>query len=121
VGGDSRQVVARCGCGGNLEYDDTGWSLGDKTIRQVCPECGTAFRPQDQIADIVDQNGNKTPLPGGMCYRFAIVIDCSKDHPLYVRDENGQLIETKPKISGGFMGVCSAALGIKLKELGHWY
>jgi hypothetical protein len=56
-----------------------------------------------------------------MCYRFAIVIDCGKDHPLYVRDENGQFIETKSKISGGFMGVCSATLGIKLKELGHWY
>jgi hypothetical protein len=120
VGGDSRQVIGRCRCGCNLEYESAGLSFEGRTIHRICPQCGAAFRPQDQIADIVDENGNKTPQPGGMCYRFAIVVDCGKDHPLYVQDSGGELVATTPKVSDAFMNVCSAALGVELNEFGNW-
>jgi hypothetical protein len=120
AGGDTRQVNPSCSCGCNLEYEDTmGW-LSTEKIRRVCPVCRLAFRPQDQIADIVDANGAKTPQAGGLCNRFAITIDFSKEMPLYVRGANGELTEAAPKVTGLFLDTCSAALGIELKEFSYY-
>jgi hypothetical protein len=120
AGGDTRQVNPSCSCGCNLEYEDTmGW-LGIEKIRRVCPACRLAFRPQDQIADIVDANGAKTSQAGGLCNRFAITIDFTKEMPLYVRGSNGELTETTPKVTGLFLNTCSAALGIELNEFSYY-
>jgi hypothetical protein len=90
-------------------------------VRRICPECGAAFRPQDQIADIVDgATGDKTPQPGGMCYRFAIVLDFDKDHPLFAQNADGERVDATPRVTSRFMDVCRTALGIELNEFSDY-
>jgi hypothetical protein len=120
---EARQIVGRCGCGHNLEYEME-FPIGDHGIRRLCPECGAAFRPQDQIADVIDgTTGDTTPQAGGLCHRFAIVVDFGKAVPMYVEGQNGELVEIKtdPKIGAAFMEVCRTALGIELNEFSYWY
>jgi len=120
AGGDTRQINPSCSCGCNLGYEDTmGWFAAEK-IRRICPACQLAFRPQDQVAELVDANGAKTPQAGGLCNRFAITIDFSKEMPLYMRNSNGELTETTPKVTSLFLDTCSAALGIELNEFSYY-
>jgi hypothetical protein len=120
VGVDTKQVNPSCSCGCNLEYEDTmGWLTVEK-IRRVCPACRRAFRPQDQVAEIVDANGAKTRQAGGLCNRFAITIAFGKQMPLYVRNSAGELTEATPKVTGLFLDTCSAALGIELNEFSYY-
>jgi hypothetical protein len=119
-GGDARQVSASCSCGCNLMYEATGHLAGER-IRRVCPACGLAFRPQDQMAEIRDgSSGNKTVQPGGLCNRFGIIVDFDKEMPLYRPDSNGQLVETTPKVTAAFMETCTAALGTELNEFSYY-
>lgn len=115
--GDARQVSPTCKCGCGLGYEDAiGWSATER-IRQICPSCGSAFRPQDQLAEIVDgATGKKTPQPGGLCNRFAISINFGKDWPLYLSDANGELLESAAKVSEVFLETCSTALRTQLNE-----
>jgi hypothetical protein len=117
VGEDTRQVNPICTCGCGLGYEDKmGWSTSQR-IRQICPSCGSAFRPQDQLAEVVDgATGKKTSQPGGLCNRFAIVIDFGKEWPLYLPGTNGELLESTAKASDVFLETCSTALGIELNE-----
>lgn len=71
---EAKQINPICACGNNLGYEDTpslnGWLAGQK-IRRVCPVCGVVFRPQDQVAEVVNGfDGSKRPQPGGLCNRF---------------------------------------------------
>jgi hypothetical protein len=120
--GDVRQINPLCSCGYNLEYegDQPGWSTTQR-IRRLCPSCGSAFRPQDQLAEIVDgATGEKTPQPGGLCNRFAIIIDFGKEMPVYATEANGELVDSAPKVDGTFLDACSTALGIKLNEFSYY-
>jgi hypothetical protein len=122
VGGDTKQVKPICACGHNLEYTDTeasGW-FAEMKIRKNCPLCGLAFRPQDQVAEIADANGKKSPQPGGLCNRFGIIIDFNKEFPLYVRGADGELVDATPKVSDFFLDTCTAALGVELNEFGYY-
>lgn len=121
VGGDTRQVIGTCGrCGHDLAYEPSGLSFEGTRIRRVCPQCGAAFRPQDQMAEIVDgATGDRTPQPGGMCYRFAIVLDFEKDHPVYAQNADGERGDNAtPRVTVRFKDVCRTALGIELDEFG---
>jgi hypothetical protein len=115
------QVSAVCNCGCNLGYEGSlGYFVFDR-IRRICPACGCAFRPQDQIAEVVDgSNGAKFPQPGGLCHRFGIVVYFSKEHPLYVPDPNGELVEALPKVTSIFMETCRTALGVELNEFSYY-
>lgn len=120
AGGDTKQVSPVCTCGCSLEYESMGW-FGEKRVRKVCPSCGRAFRPQDQLAEVVDgTSGEKIAQPGGLCNRFAVIIDFDKEMPLYVRDSEGELVEITPKVTQVFLETCSTALGIKLNEFGYY-
>jgi hypothetical protein len=120
AGGDTRQVNPICSCGCNLGYEEAMRWLGTEKIRQVCPACGQAFRPQDRLAEIVDANGVKTPQAGGLCNRFAIILDFGKEWPLYTRASSGELTEATPKATDLFLSTCSAALGIELSEFSYY-
>jgi len=118
-----RHINGRCGCGANLEY----WEY--EFIRRICPQCGAAFRPQDQVAETKDVGGSKIAITGGACHRFSIDIRCEKDAPIAVTgpsgedvfDSNGQLMISDPKVSVAFMAKSAEALGIELQEIGVWY
>lgn len=121
VGGDTRQVMGTCGgCGHDLRYEPAVSQLSFEyaKIRRICPECGAAFRPQDQSAEIVDAvTGDKTLQPGGMCYRFAIVLDFDKLHPISAQNADGEWNDkATPRVTGTFMAVCRTALGMELNE-----
>jgi hypothetical protein len=120
--GDVRQVNPICACGRDLGYDDdqAGCSTPHK-IRRVCPSCGAAFRPQDQVAEIVDGiTGTKMPQPGGLCNRFAIIIEFGKEMPLDVADEKGDLVDSAAKVTDVFLETCISALGVKLNEFSYY-
>lgn len=121
-GGDARQVEPTCSCGHDLEYEDTagGW-LDTRRIRRVCPVCGQAFRPQDQLAEIRDgADGTIYEQPGGLCNRFAIIIDFDKCAPIYRLDPEGVLVAATPKVTDIFLQTCTAALGIELNEFSYY-
>jgi hypothetical protein len=121
--GDVRQVSPLCTCGHDLGYeggDRCGWTT-TCLIRRLCPSCGSAFRPQDQLAEIVDgATGKKTPQLGGLCHRFAIIIDFGKEMPLYATDSNGELVDSKAEVTDAFLDTCCTTLGIKLNEFGYY-
>ena len=117
VGEPASQVNPICSCGCDLDYEHPmGWSA-TRRIRRICPSCGAAFRPQDQVAEIVDgATGEKSPQPGGLCNRFAIIIDFGKEMPLYMPDANGELVDSAAKAADVFLETCRTALGIDLNE-----
>jgi hypothetical protein len=109
-GGEGRQVTPICSCGYNLGYEDLGY-LGGEKIRRICPACGLAFRPQDQIAEIRDGiSGNLFPQRGGLCNRFAISIGFGKEWPIHLRASSGELVQSNARVTGKFMDACSSAL-----------
>jgi hypothetical protein len=120
--GDVRQVDPICNCGCDLGYeeDQIGCSTAQR-IRRVCPSCRAGFRPQDQVAEIVDgATGEKTPQPGGLCNRFAIIIEFGKEMPLYETDANGELADCRARVADAFLETCNTALGIKLNEFSYY-
>ncbi|MBX9774666.1 MAG: hypothetical protein K2Y71_09645 [Xanthobacteraceae bacterium] len=115
----AKQIAGICRCGHDLAYQDEDGRFAGSRIRRVCPACGLAFRPQEQLAELVDDaTGNRIPQPGGLCYRFAIILDFGKELPVYA---NGELVESKPKVTDLFMNTCTAALGVELNEFGYYY
>jgi len=118
-GTEARKIEALCGCRHDLARRDgpMGW-IGERVLR-ICPECGRAFQPADQIADIVTgHDGHKIPRAGGLCNRFATMIEFDKDHPLYA--PNGELIDAEAKVTTLFMQTCRSALDIELEEFGYY-
>ena len=120
--GSARQVNPNCSCGNNLEYEDEnapGW-LATARIRRVCPACGLAFRPQDRVAEIVNgTTGAKHEQPGGLCNRFAIIIEFGKELPLYRRDQKDDDL-ADPKATRLFLDTCRDALEIDLNEFSYY-
>jgi hypothetical protein len=116
-GGSCRQISTHCTCGHDLLYETTGIRFEEHRVRRTCPKCGKLFRPQDQIAEIaIGATGGKYEERGGLCYRFAIVVDCGKEMP-QCEDEGG-LRDAKAQV--GFMETCRSALGIELYEVSYY-
>ena len=70
-----------CACGTNLEYqpDYEQDPFGAARISAECPECGAPFNPTKLPCTVRDPwTGDEQTLPGGLTYRFAVVIDCGK-------------------------------------------
>jgi hypothetical protein len=61
----------------------------------------------------VGATGAKYEERGGLCYRFAIVIDCGKEMPF--SEENRD-----PRAHRGFKETCRAALATELYEASHY-
>lgn len=120
IAGAAKQVKPECECGCNLEYEDTfGW-LATEKIRRVCPECGVAFRPQDHFAEIVNGiTGAKSTQKGGLCNRFAIIIDFGKEWPQVSPALEGRP-PIEPKATSEFLDMCGAALNIDLNEFSYY-
>jgi hypothetical protein len=110
-----KELDAFCVCGHNLKYEANGMrGFGDR-IRRHCPSCETPFRPQDQVVEIpIGATGNRYEERGGICYRFAIVVDCGKD----IGESDGE--PRDPKADAVFMETCHSALGIELYEVSHY-
>jgi hypothetical protein len=119
--GPAKQIIGVCGCGHNLAYQDGDEWFNGNRIRRICPACGLAFRPQDQIAELVDAaSGNRIPQPGGLCYRFAISLDFGREIPDYIRGENAELLACEPRVTDLFMNTCADALGVELNEFSYY-
>jgi hypothetical protein len=119
-GGGAKQVDPTCNCGCNLAYEDTlGW-LATEKIRRVCPACGRIFRPEDQVAEIVNGiTGARSPQSGGLCSRFAIIASFGKEWARYMGDQEGKNL-SEPKATRLFLDTCGAALGIELNEFSYY-
>jgi hypothetical protein len=97
--------------GASLNMNRTAFE--DYRIHRICPSCGTPFRPQDQFVEIpVGATGAKYLERGGICYRFAIVLDCGKDMP--GPEEDGE--PRDPKVDVSFLETCRSALALDLYE-----
>jgi len=117
-GGIALQMEGICSCGRDLKYEGKPAWAAEDSIRRACPACGLLFRPQDHPAETRDgETGEIMPLPGGLCHRFAIIINFGKDFPAYARDARGDLVTAKPRASDLFLSTCSAALGFELKGI----
>ncbi len=107
--GFCKQLDTHCNCGFDLIYTRT-LQFEEKRIHRSCPECGLPFRPQDRPVEIRDgETGEKHVVPGGVCYRFAIIVDCGKDFP----PPEGR----NPRASTRFLETCSKALDLELYEI----
>jgi hypothetical protein len=74
-----------CVCGTSLEYD-TGILSGSvfftPRLHDSCPSCGSSFDPSRLPAVVQDGwTAGERIVPGGACYRFALVVDCGKSIP----------------------------------------
>lgn len=72
-----------CVCGEPLAYW-TGWAHGvpSQRIRNVCPKCGQIFSLNGKSCDILDGwTRDRSPLLGGLTFRFALAVDCHKYSP----------------------------------------
>ena len=103
-----------CACGHQLKYETKGIPFEEERIHRACPSCGEPFRPQDQIVQMCD---GSTGVPyeerGGICYRFAIVVDCGKESPNSDPPRD-------PRADPRFKKTCSAALATELYEASHY-
>ena len=63
------------------------------------------------MAEIRDgADGTISKLPGGLCNRFAIIVDA----PTGVR------VDAAPKVTDIFLQTCVTVLGIELREFGYY-
>ena len=106
-----------CNCGQQLEYVSIGIPFDETRIRKTCSSCGRAFRPQDQIIELMEgATGTRFMQQGGLCYRFAIVVRCGKDFPGSADSEPPR----DPRVRAVFMQTCAGALGAELYEVSHY-
>jgi hypothetical protein len=72
----------QCVCGEQLERW-TGWAHGvSHRISRVCPNCGKDFDISGKSCRLIDGwSGVSSELPGGLTFRFALVVDCHKYFP----------------------------------------
>jgi hypothetical protein len=104
-------IDSHCQCGEELVYEALAL-VDELRIRRFCPVCGVEFRPQDRMAEIANEiTGEPEKIPGGVCYRFAIRVDCGKFY--YISEE-----ASGPRISGAFLDCCSKALATELYQVG---
>ncbi|MHB1048037.1 MAG: hypothetical protein ACYC4P_18705 [Thermoanaerobaculia bacterium] len=73
----------RCVCGIELEYrSNVRYVLDGPRLRAVCPSCRTEFHPERYSSRITDDwTGATRKVPGGLVYRFAVVLECEKALP----------------------------------------
>lgn len=107
--------ITKCRCGEELRYGSS--------ILRTCPACGLAFRPQDQLVPILDAWKKQDPLAeiliaGGICYRFAIVINCCIEYNDSVESPE---LDSEPKATEAFFDICREALGFELYEVSSCY
>ena len=102
-----------CICGQDLQCKTLGIHFDNTRIRRICQSCGQKFRPQDQIVELMEgATGTKFLQPGGLTYRFAIVVECGKDFP-FGNDETPK----DPRATEAFLQTCATALDTELYEV----
>lgn len=106
-----------CKCGTELSYQPEEILDAETRVRRVCAKCATAFRPQDQLIDVLDGSTGATyAVPGGICFRFAICIHCGREIP---QESNGEA-PREAKAAKLFFQTCRNALSTDLYEVGYW-
>ncbi len=103
-----------CGCRAELSYEPNGIKFTDHRIHRICPTCDAPFLPQQQVVEIaIGATGGKYELPAGICYRFAVVIDCGKQS---LGVSEGEKLRD-PRASSDFLETCRDALGVHLYDV----
>ncbi|WP_157234814.1 hypothetical protein [Methylosinus sp. LW4] len=110
---DTGTVDPHCRCGEDLSYSRAPFE--DVAIRRLCPSCGARFEPRERLVTFTNgATGESQTIHGGICYRFAVAIDCEKSIPPAIEDGK------EGKLSRRFLDACSEALGVELYELGSY-
>lgn len=108
-------VGAACRCGRKLDYWDQNENVivfSEKRLHRVCPACGRPFRPQEFSARVRDgRTGVAIDRPGGVTYRFAVVVDCGKAYPT----------EWPIRATEAFLGAVTESLGQRFDQVGDVY
>lgn len=106
-------IDPHCRCGEDLSYMRAPFE--DLAIRRLCPSCGASFEPREKLVTFTNgATGESEVIHGGICYRFAVVVDCGKSVPPAIEDGK------EGKLSRRFLDACSEALGVELYELGSY-
>jgi hypothetical protein len=107
--------IACAQCGEALEFwpqeDDAGGIFYSARLHSCCPRCATPFDVARLSAVVRDgRTGEPNSVPGGACYRFAIVVDCGKCIP-------GPNVKVAPRLRN----LCQDKLGYSFYEIGDFY
>lgn len=99
-----------CACGTELEYDPPGNdAFRAGRLRRICPACRRPFDPGERKAAGRDPwTGAAILVPGGLCYRFAIVLVAGKGVPSTRR------LQVHPELRS----LCQRVLGVRLADVG---
>ncbi len=87
----------QCTCGNQLAHR-TGYaqSAGSERIYRICPKCGREFDPSALTCDVIDGwTGQRSPLEGGLTYRFGMIVNCHKYWPR--EEEEGRRFKLRPE------------------------
>jgi hypothetical protein len=84
-------------------------------LQDRCPACGQPFDPSTRIARARDPMTLKPcTIPGGITYRFALMIDCGKSLPIYIDP-------TRPNpIQPELLDLCQRHFGTDFYDVGAY-
>lgn len=106
-------LTTLCSCGVDLKRVEENLVYGFK-VKRICPNCGVQFRPQDHVVEVMNgATGALHSLRGGLCYRFAIIIECGKRWP-------SEDATSDPRVNRKFMEICESTLGLELQEVSYY-
>jgi DNA-directed RNA polymerase subunit RPC12/RpoP len=102
-----------CRCGQSLEYANDDRVFYASRIRYQCPDCGREFDVSQKPAVLKNGlTGEKSTVPGGATYRFALAVDCGKWLP-----SRSAVINLHPDL----VDLCQSALQHPFYEVGDYY
>jgi hypothetical protein len=103
----------RCMCGESLEYDNNDRVFYASRIKYRCPRCARDFDVSEKPATVRNgRTGEKSTVPGGTSYRFALVVDCGKWLPT-----RSSVINLHPDL----VELCQSELQHSFYEVGDYY
>ena len=102
-----------CACGAQMEYEPPeGDPFHASRLRRVCPDCRRPWDVGTCTAEGRDPwTGAAIRVPGGLCYRFAVVLDAGRGVP----DRRG--LHAHPELRA----LVQRTLGVRLADLGEIY